>query len=77
MLCVRGTAAAREVEGSFPEYEAMALRYLGEDGAQQFLELQKQTFARWTRIVIRPEQVRVLDFQTRFPSAWSAGGGTA
>ena len=77
VLCVRGTASVREVEGSFPEYEAMARRYLGEEGGQQFLELRKQKFARWTRIAIRPEQVRVLDFQTRFPSAWSAGGGAA
>jgi hypothetical protein len=77
VLCVRGTASVQEVEGRFAEYEAMARRYLGEEGGQQFLAQQQQTFARWTRIAIRPEQVRILDFQTRFPSAWSAGGRTA
>ena len=77
VLCVRGTASVQEVEGRFAEYEAMARRYLGEEGGQQFLGQQQQAFARWTRIAIRPEQVRILDFQTRFPSAWSAGGGTA
>ena len=77
VLSVRGTATVREVEGRFPEYEAMARRYLGEEGGQQFLGLQKQTFPRWTRIAVRPEQVRILDFQTRFPSAWSAGGATS
>jgi len=73
VLTVRGTASVREVEGRFPEYEAMARRYLGAEGGQQFLDLQTQTFARWIRIAIRPEHVRILDFQTRFPSAWSAG----
>jgi hypothetical protein len=76
VLTVRGTAIVHEVAGRFPEYEAMARRYLGEEGGQQFLDLQQQTFARWTRIAIRPTHVRLLDFQTRFPSAWSPGGGT-
>lgn len=77
VLTVRGTATVREVDGRFPEYEAMARRYLGAEGGQQFLDLQKQTFPRWTRIAVRPEHVSILDFQTRFPSAWSAAGGTS
>jgi hypothetical protein len=72
VLSVRGTASVREVEGRFPEYEAMARRYLGEAAGQEFLNLQTQTFPRWTRITIRPEHVRILDFETRFPSAWAA-----
>jgi hypothetical protein len=74
VMSVRGTATIREVDGRFPEYEAMALRYLGAEGGQQFLGLQNQTFKRWTRIAIHPERVSILDFQTRFPSAWSTGG---
>jgi len=77
VLSVRGTASVGEVEGRFPEYEAMARRYLGEKGGQEFLDLQTQTFLRWTRIAIQPEHVRILDFQTRFPSAWSAGRSTS
>src|SRR4051795_6326226 len=48
VLTVRGTATVREVEGRFPEYEAMARRYLGAEGGRQFLDLQKHTFPRWT-----------------------------
>ena len=43
----------------------------GLNSAEQFLALYRQTFSRWTRIAIRPEEVRILDFQARFPSAWS------
>jgi hypothetical protein len=71
VLTVRGTAAIMEVEGFFPEYAAMARRYLGEAGSEPFLALGKQTFARWTRIAIRPEEVRILDFRTDLPSAWA------
>jgi hypothetical protein len=36
------------------------------------LQLQaRRVFARWIRIAIQPEEVRILDFKTRFPSAWS------
>jgi hypothetical protein len=77
VLSVRGTASVRvvgqPVEETLPEYAAMASRYLGEEGGRQFRALARQTFPRWTRIAIRPEEVRILDFQQRFPSAWSAG----
>jgi hypothetical protein len=76
VLTVRGTAAVAEGEGFFPEYAAMARRYLGEAGGEQFLALGRQTFARWTRIAIRPEAVRLLDFRTDLPSAWTAPSGS-
>ena len=41
---------------------------------EHYVALYRQTFSRWTRIAIRPEEVRILDFQARFPSAWSSGG---
>jgi len=74
VLSIRGTASAEVVDGIFPEYEAMARRYLGEEGAAQFLGLARQTFSRWTRVTIRPAEARLLDFGAgQFPSAWSAG----
>jgi hypothetical protein len=76
VLTVRGTAAVAEVAGFFPEYEAMARRYLGEQGGEQFMALGKQKFARWTRVAIRPEEVRILDFRTDLPSAWTAPSGS-
>jgi hypothetical protein len=53
----------------------MAHRYLGNEGGEQFLAAVRQTFQGWARIAIRPEEVRILDFQGRFPSAWSAQAG--
>lgn len=72
VLSLRGTATVTVLGEIFPEYAAMARRYLGDEGAQQFLAQARRTFSRWTRIAIRPEEVRILDFQARFPSAWSA-----
>jgi hypothetical protein len=75
-LSVRGVAHIRlvdqPVEETFPEYAEMARRYLGEQGGLEFQAQARRTFTRWTRIAILPEQVRILDFTTRFPSAWSA-----
>jgi hypothetical protein len=60
------------VETTFPEYAEMARRYLGDEGGQRFQALARETFTRWTRIAIQPEEVRILDFKHRFPSAWGA-----
>jgi hypothetical protein len=75
VLSVRGTAAITIVDqpiaNTFPEYVAMARRYLGGEGSQQFLGLHSQTFSGWIRIAIRPTDVRILDLVRSFPSAWS------
>jgi hypothetical protein len=79
VLSVRGTAAItivdQPIEKTFPEYVAMARRYLGEEGSQQFLGLHNQTFSGWIRIAVRPEEVRILDLSRNFPSAWVARDG--
>lgn len=69
-LNVRGTASIEVLEDAFPEYKSMARRYLGDAGGEQFLAARDQTFDSWARITIRPEVVRILDFQARFPGAW-------
>jgi PPOX class probable F420-dependent enzyme len=71
-LTFRGTASVQVTSQPFTEYQAMARRYLGDAGGEQFLTALRQTFQRWARIAIRPTEVRILDFQGRFPSAWSA-----
>jgi hypothetical protein len=71
-LTVRGTASVQVFSEPFAEHPGMAHRYLGEEGGEQFLAALRQTFPAWARIAIRPQEVRVLDFQGRFPSAWSA-----
>jgi hypothetical protein len=81
VLTVRGSVTLQVVSiaslgESFPEYPAMARHYLGEAGAEQFLAAQRQTFKEWTRIALRPEHVRFLNFETGFPSAWSAAASS-
>jgi len=72
-LNLRGTASVQVSSEPFAEYLAMARRYLGDVGGEQFLTALRQTFHGWARIAIRPNEVRILDFEGRFPSAWSAG----
>src|SRR5262249_48317092 len=73
LLSLRGTATATVLGEFFPEYVAMARRYLGDEGAQQFRAQARQTFSHWTRITIRPEEVRILDSEARSPSAGRGG----
>jgi hypothetical protein len=72
-LTLRGTASVQVSKQPFAEYLTMARRYLGDAGGEQFLKALHQTFQGWARIAIRPTEVRILDFQGRFPSAWSGG----
>jgi hypothetical protein len=74
VLTIRGTADVTETDGFFPEYVTMARRYLGDAGSEQFLTLGRQRFTRWTRIAIHPEEIRLLDFRTDLPSAWTPPG---
>ena len=71
-LTVRGTASVQVFPEPFAEYRTTARRYLGEAGGEKFLTALRQTFQGWTRIAIQPQEVRILDFQRRFSSAWSA-----
>jgi hypothetical protein len=77
LLSVRGSAAfdlvAQPVSETFPEYVQMAQRYLGDIAGQEFLRGLQQRFSHWARITLRPDEVRILDFTQRFPSAWSRG----
>jgi hypothetical protein len=78
VLLVRGTAAVSMVEGLVPEYAEAALRYLGDEQGRAWQEQARGMFQRMARIAIEPEWVKILDFQTRFPSAVEAamrGGG--
>jgi hypothetical protein len=78
VLSIRGIASVRlvdqPIEATFPEYAQMARRYLGDEGAQGFQQLARQTFTHWARIAIRPEEVRIVGSKNRFPSAWGTAG---
>lgn len=69
VLSVRGTAHLETVDGVVPEYALAAERYFGRDQGQAWVQQLGGTITQMVRIVVTPEWVGVLDFQTRFPSA--------
>jgi Pyridoxamine 5'-phosphate oxidase len=78
VLLVRGTAAVEMIDGLVPEYVEAARRYLGDEQGRAWEDQARGMFKLMARIAIEPEWVKILDFQTRFPSAIEAaarGGG--
>jgi hypothetical protein len=69
VLLVRGTASVEIVDGVVPEYGMAARRYLGEEQGRGWEDQAGGMFKQMARVVIEPEWVKILDFQTRFPSA--------
>jgi nitroimidazol reductase NimA-like FMN-containing flavoprotein (pyridoxamine 5'-phosphate oxidase superfamily) len=72
VLLVRGTARMETVDGVVPEYATAALRYFEPEQAEAWLAQLRKLTPKMVRIVISPEWVGLLDFQTRFPSALSS-----
>jgi hypothetical protein len=69
VLLIRGTARLESVNGIVPEYAAAAERYFGPAMAKGWLDQLSKMGSSMVRIIITPEWVGLLDFQTRFPSA--------
>jgi nitroimidazol reductase NimA-like FMN-containing flavoprotein (pyridoxamine 5'-phosphate oxidase superfamily) len=69
-LLVRGTASVEIVDGVPPEYlEASRKAMNDEQQAQAFEAEVRSLYEQMARISIVPEWAKVLDFQTRLPSA--------
>jgi Pyridoxamine 5'-phosphate oxidase len=69
-LLVRGTASVEIVDGVPPEYlEASRKAMTDEQQAQAFEAEVRSLYKQMARISIAPEWAKVLDFQTRLPSA--------
>ena len=69
-LLVRGTASVEIVDGVPPEYlEASRKAMNDEQQAQAFEAEVRSLYEQMARISIAPEWAKVLDFQTRLPSA--------
>lgn len=72
VLLIRGTARLEAVEGIAPEYAASAHRYFSPEMAEGWLSQLRTMVSSQVRIIITPEWVGLLDFETRFPSALSS-----
>jgi len=69
VLLVRGTAKVQMIDGVVPEYAEAAGKYLGEEQGRDWAEQARRMYKQMARIVVQPEWVKILDFQTRFPKA--------
>jgi hypothetical protein len=71
VLLIRGTAHISTVKGVSPEYAASAQRYFGAEQGRAWVAQMNRMITEMVRIVITPEWVGLLDFQTRLPSSIS------
>jgi Pyridoxamine 5'-phosphate oxidase len=71
VLSIRGTAEVTEIQGVVTEYALAAVRYLGKERGEAYVGSLPPDI-RMGRIAVRPDQVVVLDFETRFPSPVTA-----
>ncbi len=72
VLSIRGTASVEQVDGVVPEYAEAAKRYFGDEQGRAWVDQFPPGTQMW-RIAVTPTWANVLDFETRFPSALSAG----
>jgi len=68
VLSVRGDVRLEPVSGVAAEYSAAVCRYFGAEGGAAWIAQLPAGMKMW-RIRVRPQEVRILDFETRFPSA--------
>lgn len=69
VLLIRGNARLEPMEGIVPEYAKAAERYFGAEQGQAWVNQLRSVISSMVRIIITPEWVGLLDFQSRFPSA--------
>jgi translation initiation factor IF-1 len=71
ILSIRGAAEVTEIRGVVKEYAQAAVRYLGTEQGEAYVGSLPPDI-RMGRIAVHPDQVVVLDFETRLPSAVTA-----
>ncbi|MFD0362312.1 pyridoxamine 5'-phosphate oxidase family protein [Nocardia sp. GCM10030253] len=75
VLLIRGRAEVHEIDGLASEYAA-AMRKGGDEAVAGYLDFLTGMAPRMERIVVRPNWVGVMDFQSRFPTGapdWMTG----
>jgi hypothetical protein len=65
-LLIRGSIRVDMVDGIAPEFVALCRRYMGDEGGDEFVGQLSPGLPRMSRIVLTPEWVGLLDFETRF-----------
>ena len=71
VLSIRGVASVQEFNGVPAEYAAAARRYLGDEQGRAIVDSFPPDVVTF-RIAVTPTWANILDFETRFPSAFPA-----
>ena len=71
VLQVRGNARIEIVDGIPTEYANAARRYFGNEQGTEWVNTVSGMLDEMARVAVRPEWVGILDFETRFPSAFA------
>ncbi len=69
VLIIRGEARVEHMSGVVPEYALAAERYLGPEQGSAWVQQAGGMLKDWARVAITPKDVRIIDFETRWPSA--------
>jgi hypothetical protein len=69
VLLVRGTASLETVDGVPPEYLEASRKSVGEAGMPAFETHVRGLYERMVRITIEPQWAKLMDFDTRMPTA--------
>jgi hypothetical protein len=72
VVLIRGSATVEIVDGVVPEYLAAAERYFGVEQGRAWVAQMDKPGAQMAKVSVTPEWARILDFETRFPSALSS-----
>lgn len=72
VLSIRGSVRLQTLNDIAPEYIAASERYFGAEQGEAWVKQLRGMCSSMVRIIMTPEWVGLLDFQTRFPSALSA-----
>lgn len=72
LLVVRGTARVERMQSVVPEYALAAARYFGPEQGPAWVQQAGGMLKDWARVAVTPTEARVIDFETRWPSAIAA-----
>ena len=69
VIVMRGVAEVQHMSEVVPEYALAAERYLGAEQGSAWVQQAAGILKDWARVAITPKDVRIIDFETRWPSA--------
>ncbi|HUC13959.1 MAG TPA: pyridoxamine 5'-phosphate oxidase family protein [Acidimicrobiales bacterium] len=69
VLIIRGVARVEHMAHIVPEYALAAERYFGPEQGPAWVQQAAGMLKDWARVGVTPKEARVIDFETRWPSA--------